>query len=83
MKPGWCFYKFRIILDDVYLPLQVTVPLLQLLDLFVGLDGRPCSHHLIRRHASTLQLPLQVQFLLLQSAKGSGKYISVQRQNQT
>lgn len=55
--------------DDVDLLLQLTVPLLQLLDLFVSLDGRPCAQHLIRRHASTLQLPLQAQFLLLQSAR--------------
>lgn len=56
------------ILDDLYLLLQLTVPLPQLLDLFVSLEGGPCAHHLIRRHASTLQLPLQAQFLLLQPA---------------
>lgn len=62
-------FKNSGVLYDLDLLLQLTVPILQLLDLLVSLEGGPRAHHLIRRHASTLQLSLQAQLLLFQPAQ--------------
>lgn len=62
-------FKNSGVLYDLDLLLQLTVPILQLLDLLVSLEGGPRAHHLIHRHASTLQLSLQAQLLLFQPAQ--------------